>query len=234
MTDNLNGYGLPEAPASLNFTASLHGFPVQITLRDQDEDNLIDRFARLVEILETEYGVKAPGKPGELAFDAEKLVPNVNDGTVYWKIKGGNFQKWGVTVWPEVLRKAGLNPDELDPINGLDLTGWTAVYIVDPEKGHPKKVVELRPPQNANGNGSRPQAVLSDDDAADEQFPVYVGMNRMAFFTAVAEHLHLDAAHAGKILVDTGKYPGGFDLNRDRVQEMWRDLQAAADRVPVA
>ncbi len=229
MTDKLNSYGLPEAPASINFTTSVHGYAVQFTLRSEDELNLLNRFTRLIEILEAEYGVKAPGKPGELAFDAEKLVPNVNDGTIYWKVKGGNFRKWGVTIWPEVLQKAGLNPDDLDPINGHDLDGWVAVYIIDPEKGHPKKIVELRPPAGSATNESAPATVSGVESEPDS--PVYVGMPRAEFFAAVAEKLSMDAKEAGVILTATGKYSGGFDANRHRVPEMWQDLRAAA-RVP--
>jgi len=220
MTVNLSNYqGLPEAPVSLNFSASIRGYAVQLTLRGEDEANTLDRFDRLVDILEGEYGVSAPGKPGELAFEATQLVPNVNDGTVYWKVKGGRFQKWGVTIWPEVLEKAGFVVEELDPINGRDLEGWVAVYVLDEEKGHPKKVVELRQSGEIEGNAPSP-----DYGATTVQIPIYDGMERAEFFAVAAQHLKLDAMLASKLLIETGKYTGGFSANPNRVVEMWQDL----------
>lgn len=76
------------------------------------------------------------------SFAAEQLTATVDDGKVYWKVKGANFQKFGVTVWPEVLEDAGINIDELNPLKPMDLTGWTAVYSIK-ENGQPKKVIKL-------------------------------------------------------------------------------------------
>ena len=45
-----------------------------------------------------------------LSFDADLLVGSVSSGQTYWKVKGGKFAKFGVTVWPEddILRMPAL------------------------------------------------------------------------------------------------------------------------------
>lgn len=90
----------------------------------------------------------APQTPdaGELTFMAEKLTANVTGGKTYWKVMGGRFAKYGVTVWPEVLNAAianGLLPgdDELNPMREYDLAGLTACYVEN--DGKPQKVTRL-------------------------------------------------------------------------------------------
>lgn len=79
---------------------------------------------------------------GSLTFEASKLVANVNEGNVYWKVKGGKFSRHGVTIWPEVLEAAGFEPDNLDPTETYSLSGSTAHYVVN-ENGNPQKVIKL-------------------------------------------------------------------------------------------
>ena len=158
-----------EAPASLNFTAHTpRGYRVQITLRDESEGNLIERFKTTMGIVQNlgmtpqpQNGAKAPefeaptqsnGAPPAVAtptatqgeedsFSAETLVASVNEGKAYWKVQGGPFSKFGVTIWPEVLGEAGFDCDQLDPTQTYNLTGHTATYMrVD---GKPKKVTRL-------------------------------------------------------------------------------------------
>ena len=74
-------------------------------------------------------------------FTAESLTGTMNNGKVYWKVKGGRWAKFGVTVWQEVLEAAGFNFDELDPAQTYDLTGYTATAML--EDGKPKKVIKL-------------------------------------------------------------------------------------------
>lgn len=77
-----------------------------------------------------------------LTFEAKLLTATVNDGKAYWKIKGGRFEKFGVTVWPETLEKAGFFVNELNVMESYNLTGWTATYTTkDGDK--PDKVVGL-------------------------------------------------------------------------------------------
>lgn len=84
-----------------------------------------------------------------LTFEAETLAASVNDGKTYWKVKGGQFSKYGVTVWPEVLQAAiqsGALWDiegELDPLQTYPLSGIIAHYAVN-DKGQPSKVTMLQ------------------------------------------------------------------------------------------
>ena len=106
-----------EAPSSLNFTAHTStGWRVQITLRDESESNLLERFGLFVEAI-SERGMApngasptttVPSTVGELpprppeevtasdtqsqdTFTAEQLVGSINDGKTYWKVQGGPF-----------------------------------------------------------------------------------------------------------------------------------------------
>jgi hypothetical protein len=164
-----------EAPASLNFTAyTPRGYRVQMTLRDESEGNLLERFKTTIGIVQDlgwswsmtpqpQNGAKPPELPTQgsgappvatavpLAapadsevmdsFSAETLVANVNEGKAYWKVQGGPFTKFGVTIWPEVLNEAGFDCDQLDSTQTYSLAGHTATYTkVD---GKPKKVTLL-------------------------------------------------------------------------------------------
>ena len=184
--DNLpipDAVSFTEAPASANFKAhSSGGWTVQYTLRDVDEDLLLDRLARFIRKLE---GMKFTPANGEtyhpapsqlpaqpaatppptnnqppplpvmsapvaqpaqvqqpLSFNAESLIANVADGKVYWKIKGGKFSQYGVTVWPECLRDAGITPEALDPMQSYSLVGYIA-YYENNDQGKAHKVTKL-------------------------------------------------------------------------------------------
>jgi hypothetical protein len=79
---------------------------------------------------------------GDLTFQAQTLVANISEGNTYWKVKGGKWSQYGVTIWPEVLAAAGFEPDGLDPTQPYDLSGYTAQYIIN-DKGNPQKVTAL-------------------------------------------------------------------------------------------
>lgn len=88
-----------------------------------------------------------PGsKANLLEFDAVSLDGSMNKGKTYWKVKGGQFSKYGVTVWPEVLEAAGFDIAHLDPNVTYDLHGFKARYQMGPnDQGvmKPEKVYEL-------------------------------------------------------------------------------------------
>ena len=44
-----------------------------------------------------------------LSFDATEIAVSATDGKTYYKVKGGKYAKFGVTVWPEVLTEAGFD-----------------------------------------------------------------------------------------------------------------------------
>lgn len=72
---------------------------------------------------------------------AESMAATMNDGKIAWKIKGGRFTKFGVTIYPEALKSAGYAPDDLDPRQVYNLTGKNAVILV--KDGKAKKVTRL-------------------------------------------------------------------------------------------
>lgn len=66
------------------------------------------------------------GNNQPLTFQAKTLVASVTEGTAYWKVKGGQFTKFGVMIWPEILEAAGFH--DLNPLETYELNGFTAVY----------------------------------------------------------------------------------------------------------
>ena len=160
---------LPEAPASVNFKGvTKGGFICQWTLRDDDEDVLLEKQILFMNKL-SEGGVhpypatrqpEGNGSPPpasvpppasdpppqtqeDLFFEAESMAATTESGKApRWKVKGGKYMEWGVTIWPEVLEAAGFDPNGLDPSTVYNLEGYTA-YCEANEKGNPKKVVNL-------------------------------------------------------------------------------------------
>lgn len=76
------------------------------------------------------------------SFAASEMICTVSEGKTYWKVKGGQFTKFGVTIWPEVLRAAGFDPDTLNPMKPVSLAGYTAHYVLN-EEGKAQKVTAL-------------------------------------------------------------------------------------------
>lgn len=81
-----------------------------------------------------------------LTFKAETLTKSTDGDKTYYKVKevkGGQFSRYGVTVWPEVLVAAGF---DLDTLTGeTSLAGYIAHYIL-PDNGKPAKVIGLEQP----------------------------------------------------------------------------------------
>lgn len=77
-----------------------------------------------------------------ITFAAKNLIANMHKGKYYWKVTGGSYHLHGITIWPEILEEAGINPDELDPLKPLDLAGYVATCEAN-EKGNPNKVIKL-------------------------------------------------------------------------------------------
>lgn len=80
----------------------------------------------------------APSTPASFLVDS--ITATVADGKAYWRVKGGEFQKWGVIVYEEVLKAAGL--DNLNPLTPFTEPGLVAHYVRK-DDGKPKKVVRL-------------------------------------------------------------------------------------------
>lgn len=106
--------------------------------------NLPDGFSEpeYVDIVETSAPVPQQVETtGGLSFKPETLVANVTDGKTYWKVKGGRWSKYGVTIWPEVLEAANLR--DLDPTQQYSLTNFKTAIYINNEKGQPSKVLQL-------------------------------------------------------------------------------------------
>ena len=59
-----------------------------------------------------------------------------------WVVQGGNFTKFGVTCWPEVLEKAGIHDKlKVDADNKPQGTWWAHYAVKD--DGKPDKVILL-------------------------------------------------------------------------------------------
>jgi hypothetical protein len=76
-----------------------------------------------------------------LTFETEHLVCEIRNDKQYFKIKGGMFRAYGVTVWPEVLTQAGIPVAKLEG-KEYSIPGYVAEYVLN-DKGKPSKVVKL-------------------------------------------------------------------------------------------
>jgi hypothetical protein len=83
---------------------------------------------------------------GEKSFEVESVKLASGGEHPRWTIKGGNFKKFGVTVWPETLEAAGMM-EHLDPLKeNKPQATWTAYYVEklnDEGKAVPDKIVRL-------------------------------------------------------------------------------------------
>lgn len=86
-----------------------------------------------------DYAPEDGERSNQFAFD--RIAMEQKGSERYYKLKGGDFAKFGLRVWPEVLAKAGIDPAKLTEaetfISGL------ATYLVKAD-GKPGKVVNIR------------------------------------------------------------------------------------------
>lgn len=138
---------------------ALFGASVTVTLGAVSMTALIDDNSHLRTTVENVYrrlvvatdGIKAaaPAPAGGQALAiteteehaAESIDHSFGDGKHSFKVKGGVFQKWGVRVWPEVLKRAGIDADTL-PL-GETMLDDGGVMKVQIDGGKPRKVLEL-------------------------------------------------------------------------------------------
>lgn len=73
-------------------------------------------------------------------FPVSRISAIVDDDKVFWRVKGGAFEKFGVTIYPEVLEAADL---KLDPYKSYTEAGMIAWYSLKEGTNKPKKVVRL-------------------------------------------------------------------------------------------
>lgn len=111
-----------------------------------NEETIIDLLTEIRDLLRGGAGATAVHQAGPTqSFTAESLSATVDKGKTYWKVQGGMFTKFGVTVWPETLAAAGFDPENMNPTKVYDIPGYTAVYVLN-EEGKAQKVIQLIPP----------------------------------------------------------------------------------------
>lgn len=73
-------------------------------------------------------------------FDGTNLILSYDDnGEPVYKIKGGQYMKFGVRIWPETLPELGIQPDTLKP--GPNKVSLRVVALLG-ENG-PRKIIGL-------------------------------------------------------------------------------------------
>ena len=79
---------------------------------------------------------------GDLSIQVSNIKLASGGDHPRWVVQGGNFTKYGVTCWPEVLEEAGLT-DKLNALTDNLLEGQWLAYYVENEQGKPDKVTRL-------------------------------------------------------------------------------------------
>ncbi|QYK51491.1 MAG: hypothetical protein KF701_03125 [Anaerolineales bacterium] len=162
---------MQEARASFNgYFLSPNGSKDQFTLRQPDEQSDKDFILRVRSFTKllaeqgwtpweaaavadtssplpsTAEGNGRGASAAQKAFELESIQLAAGGEHPRWVVKGGNFKKFGVTCWPEVLEAAGI-AEKLDPMRENKPTGrWLARYVErENDEGRlvPDKVVEL-------------------------------------------------------------------------------------------
>ncbi len=131
--------------------------------------NTIDEFDEFLKQIKNKYGVDllpqvaatppsvsvpetkmtAPSEPPVSTPPTTQMIPavtlsvSVTDGRKYFRIRGGQFAKWGIVVYPEVLAAAGIATDKLEAKEySLEGKALNAFYSLKPD-GKTAKVVRL-------------------------------------------------------------------------------------------
>lgn len=111
-----------------------------LNLVPQIKKALVEAGYELVDTYPAQTVNVTPAASAAPTFAVDAITATVDNGKAYWRVKGGEFQKWGVIVYPEVLEAAGLA--DLNPLKPFSEPGWVAHYSLK-ENGKPKKVIRL-------------------------------------------------------------------------------------------
>lgn len=90
----------------------------------------------------TETAAPPPAQAATQSFLPDRLTVTIDGEKEYFRVKGAQFSKHGVVIYPEVLHASGIDPEEIDIRKGKSLRGWVAHYVLK-ENGQPQKVVRL-------------------------------------------------------------------------------------------
>lgn len=75
-------------------------------------------------------------------FDVDEVRVEDRNGKKFYKVAGGRWKKYGVTVWDEVLEAAGVKTAQLEGGKTYKMAGWRA-FVENTPEGKPHKVVRL-------------------------------------------------------------------------------------------
>lgn len=146
----------PEAPASISFKVqSPAGFELMLTVRNGSMSNMLKDFHKMEGwLLDNGFTPAehrrptAPAAPqpaanaaptvGEFTIESIDYGGKTGSGADLWKVRGGNFVKWGLPLYPETIAAAGLS---FDPANPPNATGWLARYQETPDGK--KKIIAI-------------------------------------------------------------------------------------------
>jgi len=141
----------PEAPASISFKVeSPAGFELLLTVRNGSMSGMLKDWHKMEAFLLdhgfTPAGNRRPAAPqpaaapnadaadtrtaGAFPVEAIEYGGKSSNGGDVWKVKGGNFAKWGLPLYPEIAQLSGLH---LDPANPPQVGNWTAHYFETPD-----------------------------------------------------------------------------------------------------
>lgn len=144
----------PESPASVNFKMiSPNGVDVMFTVRNESMAHIIQKLPDFEKALlnggytpTTRRPAPASMPPvatsdqtsgqtdtGTFSVTAVEFGGFTAKGDELWKVKGGNFVKYGVPMYPEAVQASNLqialNP--ASPPHTQDIAGWKAHYTIN-------------------------------------------------------------------------------------------------------
>ncbi len=149
---------MDEAKISFNcFVEHEDGYGGQITIRGDEADEwgllfdlVIDKLKKKGYKRSVRKNNGTPKRQANTADENGRLVIPVENIKLAsggehprWVVQGGNFKKFGITCWPEVLEAAGIM-EHLDPVSDNNPQGnWQAVYVNKVGEDKPDKVILL-------------------------------------------------------------------------------------------
>jgi hypothetical protein len=100
-----------------------------------------DDFERKTMLRVKNENVRETNAPNTMdVISCSRLIVDVKDGKVAYKLKGGKWEKFGVRVFADILEKIGINVETI-PLVGIDMTGYEMTILMRGDK--PDKVTKL-------------------------------------------------------------------------------------------
>lgn len=140
---------IPFGKSTLHFT--VHGTPHDLTGEGLGKAyiELYDEMQKAYQVFWSARGRKSEPTPSDTngnsggdfdSFPVDRVTVNIVNGKKSIKVFGGRWQSFGVTIWPEVLKSAGLDADTMTA-GDHKLTGTATALMAN---GKPKKITALK------------------------------------------------------------------------------------------